>query len=354
MKRLAPIVLFVSLLVRRSYAALLIIRTLYHIPFLRPLRRPIEMLFDPNSIRRHSRLAIPTRYVPVRGKLGEQLRVNLGDHIGWNIFLNGYFDLVPSLVALVLHRGSSGGVYLDIGANIGDTSIAVANRGVNTVGIDASAMAISELCHNIALNSPIPYTVVHAAVASSTIQRNGDIDSDYIKLHIPMGNTGAASVHAGWISSNARNSEMLASPRSVTDIVDSLSIKSVCCIKLDVEGAEHDAILGMKSILQRFHCPIVFEYRVDHLQQIGMDHISIVDLLPEGYECFAIESDQVQDTSANLRISDFDRNRSYENVIGVYRALPPELKAAGGRSGLDVQFDSKLDRPVISPQTSAA
>ena len=338
MKRFAPVIFYLLLVARRSYSLMRLVRALYHVPLLHQQRRFFDIFFDPNSIRRHTNFNIPSQYVHVKGKLGEQLRVNLGDHIGWHIFLNGYFDMVPSLVAMVLSRAEPTGVYLDVGANIGDTSIAVANRGVNTVGIDASAMAMSELCHNIALNSPIPYTVVHAAVAASSPVRNGDIENDYVRLHVPMGNTGAASVHARWNTDKKSNSSLLASRRSVTDIVDALSIKSLCCIKLDVEGAEHDALQGMKSILQRFQCPVVFEYRIDHCDDVGLESSSIIDLLPVGYVCFSITCEQIQDESAVLRVAEFNRDCSYENVLGVYGAVPAVLEAARRPEGLVVFF----------------
>jgi FkbM family methyltransferase len=339
MKRLAPVILIPSLVARRFLPAMFVVRALYRAPPLRWCQRWITFLFDPNSIRKHTSLRIPSRYVCVTGVLGERLRVNLGDHIGWNIFLNGYFDLVPSLLALVLHRAKAGGVYLDIGANIGDTSLAVAIRGIDTVGIDASAMAISELCHNVALNSPVPYTAVHAAVCSQGAERKGDIAADYIKLHVPAGNTGAASVHAGWNPSRAVGSAYLAYPRSVSEIVDSLSIHSLCCIKLDVEGAEHEALRGMQRLLETQHCPIVFEYRLDRITEVQDSSHNILDLLPEGYVCFVISCEQVQGQSAKLKITAFDPVHSYENVLAVYRRLPDELQTACAAEGMHVRFD---------------
>lgn len=339
MKRLAPLVLFFTLLVRRCYWAMLLIRWVHRSESLRFLRRPIEICFDPNSIRRHCSFGIPTKYVLVTGKLGEQMRVNLGDHIGWNIFLNGYFDLAPVLIGLVLHRENKQGIYVDVGANIGDTSIGLAIRGVSTIGIDASAMALSELCHNIALNSPIPYTVVHAAVAAAAITRTGDHASDFIELHVPMGNTGAASVFSGWNPSLTFNQSFLAYPRSVTDILDSLSVDSLCLIKLDIEGAEHSALRGMTRTLEQQRCPVLFEYRVEHHEIAGAETSSLVDLLPNGYTCFAVNCNHITDTSANLKLLPFDRTCSYENVLGVYQELPPPLVQAESSSGIEVCFD---------------
>ena len=346
LRRFANLLIFPALVARRSLLAMRIVRSLYHGPFPPIVRRGLTFLFDPASIRRNTEASIPSRRVRIVGKLGDELQVNLGDHIGWNFFLHGFFDLVPALVAITLHRQSPGSVYLDVGANVGDTSIAVARRGVNTVGIDASAMAIADLCHNIALNSPIPYTVVHAAVCATTARRSGNLEDDYSRLTIPMGNSGAASIHDRWNRSTPRDVAVLASRRSVSDIVEGLSIRSICCIKLDVEGAEAEALRGMHRILQRFQCPVLFEYRRDQMTAVGMQPEAVLRLLPRGYRCVVIRCEQIEAESAVLRIGDFDDQQSYENVFAYHGELPAALRGAQRTEGCSVRFDEDPTEPV--------
>lgn len=334
MKRLARMLIAPCLVARRSYLAMRAVRYLYRF---KPLVGAINFLFDPNSIRKHTAHSIPAMYVNVRGRLGEQLRVNLGDHIGWNIFLTGHFDLTPVIAGLVLQQECPQGVYIDIGANIGDTSIAIARHGIHTVGIDASAMAISELCHNIAINSPIPYTVVHAAVSATPKPRCGEVEHDYIKLHVPMGNTGAASVHDDWNPSRSQSASLLAAPRTISEIVESLSIDSVSCIKLDVEGAEREALAGMRSLLDATKAPLIFEYRRD-LSSGNETAEAMLELLPKQYRCYGIRCIDIVEDRATLRIEPFDRDRSYENVLAVAESLPPSLAPAEHPSGLVVPF----------------
>lgn len=332
--------IFLCLLMRRCYPVLLLVRFLYHAIPSTKLKRIVAALFDPNSIRRHSDFSIPTKYVQVDGKWGERLRVNLGDHIGWEIFLHGYFDLVPLLVAITLGEEKRGSVYVDVGANIGDTSVAVALRGIHTVGIDAAPMAISELCHNITINSPIPYTVVHSAVAEQSRAFQGDSDEDYLTIHVPIGNTGAASVHSEWNGTKSSNVSMMALPRSVADVLDSLGMTTINCIKLDVEGAERQALIGMQRVLREQRCPLIFEYRIDHMDSIGSSDAGLVELLPEGYRCYSLACDQVTESSARLIIGDFDPQTSYENVFAVHGTLPSCLAAAASDEGFLVSFAS--------------
>lgn len=263
------------------------------------------------------------------------MRVNIGDHIGWNIFLRGYFDVVPSLVAMVLKDARPDAFYLDVGANIGDTSIAASMRGIQTIGIDASLIAIAELSHNVSLNSPVPYTLVHCAVAAASRTWTGNRQSDYLRIRVPMGNTGAASVTTNWNACKSSDVELMALPRTVTEIADSFGIDTVLLIKLDVEGAERAALLGMQPLLAKQHCPVLFEYIVNHRDATGF---RLVDLLPTGYICYAISCEAGLE-SATLRLSSFDRDTTYENVLAVYESLPQSLQLAQSPAGLKVLVD---------------
>ncbi len=339
---LIKLALGVMLVVRRCFPAMRLMRWMYHNRAFAKLKHSMDALLDPNSIRRNCDFAIPTKLVYVEGFMGEKMRVNLGDHIGYRIFMDGYFDLTPALVAIAISIEAPNAFYLDIGANIGDTSISVARRGIHTVGIDASTLAISELCHNLTLNGPLPYTVVHAAVTDQRVQITGEGTSDYLMIRTPVGNSGAASVHQQWNKSKASDLQMLALPRLVTDIVDSLSIPAISVIKLDVEGAEYEAINGMRELLERENCPLIFEYRIDsasseHLSEHRCQK-SVLDVIPKGYVCFSIECKDVTRDSAILKISEFNRNEPYENVLAVYQTLPECLLAAHSTSGLTLDF----------------
>ncbi|MGB7327266.1 MAG: FkbM family methyltransferase [Rubripirellula sp.] len=339
---LVKALLFVMLLVRRCYPIMKLFRWVYRTPAFSKLRKPLDSLLDPNSISRHSNFAIPTKFIRVEGLMGESMRVNLGDHIGYRIFMDGYFDLAPALVAIAMSAQNPRAFYLDIGANIGDTSISVAQRGIHTVGVDASTLAISELCYNLTLNAPLPYTVVHAAVASESLPLTGEGTSDYLTIHTPVGNTGAASVHAEWNQVKSSDLQMLSIPRRISDIVRSLLIREISVIKLDVEGAEYAAIEGMVDLLDREKCPLIFEYRIDrggsNQSSASEAAPSILDVLPADYVCYAVECSNVTGDAAVLKFQPFDREQPYENVLAVYQSLPDCLSAAGSANGLTIRF----------------
>lgn len=49
----------------------------------------VHLVFDPNNLRKVSRRRLRPLVQVVRGPLGEQLEIDLNDHVGYNIFMRG-------------------------------------------------------------------------------------------------------------------------------------------------------------------------------------------------------------------------------------------------------------------------
>jgi len=277
-------------------------------------RRYISALFDPNLIRYVRPNAVrSTKYMSTVGVLGVRYRVNVNDHIGWHIFAQGYFDLVPVALGLFFSRCFPGRTVLDVGGNIGSTSIPLAKSGIPVVGVEASAGVASELTYNVALNSPIPYTV--ALFAATSPERASQFE--YLPLYSPFGNFAAGSLIEGWAGAKTDNRRSeLARVTTIDDLVSFLKVKSVAFVKLDIEGSEYEAIQGMRTLLTAMAPPISFEWRPDVFAKANVEVKNVVSILPEGYRLFGIHALLDRD-AIQIELEPYVDTSAYENVLAI-------------------------------------
>jgi FkbM family methyltransferase len=143
----------------------------------------------------------------------------------------------------ILGKLRAGDVFIDGGANIGYYTIlgsrAVASKGV-VVAIEAEGSTADQLVCNLGINRITNVTVVNKAV-----QNNSAVDTIY--LEIDSGIYGMATI--------AQKKSIKPSKKLK---VDATTLDQICdvydrirMIKLDVEGAEHSALLGAKNTLAK-------------------------------------------------------------------------------------------------------
>lgn len=304
----------------RSLAALERLREVYRQDPVRGHALLVEN--DPNHLRRRLDAAlVPLRH-PVEGLFGEQYEINLNDHIGWNIFMRGYFDTAPIACGLFFSRTRAAGTFVDVGANIGSAAIPLAVLGVDVVAVEGSVSVAAELSRNVALNSPLPYTVVNLAVTSP---EHADQDKR-ATIFLPDGNVGAGSLISTWNRSRTASRTELVRLTTLDRIVEHLGIDRVQCAKIDVEGFEYEALLGFRECLRTQRFPVLFEWRPDGMRRSDVPVKNIMATLPEDYVCFAVRSgivphpQQPSQRLVTIRLDDFHLEGLYENVMALPRA----------------------------------
>jgi FkbM family methyltransferase len=289
--------------------------------------------FEPNIIRTKLSIEFRPKHVRMRGRFGERYMVDVNDHIGWNIFLRGYFDLTPIAIARVLDTKCPGRTYIDVGANIGSTSIPIAMAGIPSVAIEASPSVLRDLAANIALNSPLPLCALNLAASSPS-----DVASAcYAEIHSPSGNAGASSLLAAWSPSRRASKVELARLATLDSVVASLGIDHIGLIKIDVEGTEAKAIAGLRASLERFRPVVLYEWRPDVSATAAIALPDVSSLFPDGY-VFRTVSSRLQDGVIELTIAPFNSDRPSENVL----AIPPD-------QGTRDLFSNSLRVPVGGP-----
>ena len=268
-------------------------------------------LYDPNVIRKRINYRFEEKIVVVKLKEGGELLVDINDHIGWRIFMIGFWDNLILEISRMLGLGENDAV-LDIGANIGAVSIPVAYLlGVEVIAVEASELNAALFRKNVDLNS-VKSTLHQVAVVSPTIASS----NEFVTLYDNNGNHGSNSLIKDWNSSVVAKKAQYAPTATLDSLLSHAQLNQIKLIKIDIEGSEHEALLGFTS-LNHICAPLIFEYRID----IGSDKIKnaskeFASTLSLSFDLYGIKVNE-----GNIEFVDFKFENACENAI----ALPPTI-----------------------------
>jgi FkbM family methyltransferase len=179
------------------------------------------------------------------------LMILAGDHIGTRILLNGYYEneQLANIVELLQLNNYISGVFLDIGANIGNHSIFFAPYFQKVIAIEADNKIHKILLTNIELNK---LTHVHAVNVAAS-----DAEGSISFASATQGNLGTGKV----IQNENPSSPFINSIRAmrIDDLLLDYENIKVNFIKLDIEGHEYNALSGLINTINRSEPLIAFE-----------------------------------------------------------------------------------------------
>ncbi len=275
----------------------------------------LDRRFDPNEIRKRIQVGFKPLHKEVRGIWGEKYFVDINDHIGWKLYVHGYFDTTPPALG-ILAQSWAPGTYVDVGANIGSTSLPLAKNKIEVLGIEANPRIASDLKRNIAQNFPMRYTVVECAVGSPDEVSRGNTTS----IFSPNGNVGASSVNKHWNDSRVPSDSYTVPLSTLDAILDSHGIKHVSALKIDIEGKEYEALQGFQKGFTAKPA-VIFEWRPDIGKASGKKIHDLRTLFPSDYMFLGISTRLVEPTLVEVRASAFNLEKSYENVLAAPKSL---------------------------------
>lgn len=148
--------------------------------------------------------------------------------------LREYFDL-------------KSGSFLDIGANVGKYSIIMGNklRGIGKVfSFEPEPSNLNSLKKNIELNKLDNVNIVPMACSK---------EKGRWEFYIDKNNSGGHSLV------KKTNQKIFVETDKLDSIIESNKIKDIKLIKIDVEGAEMDVLIGSEKILKKYKPKIIFE-----------------------------------------------------------------------------------------------
>ena len=180
-----------------------------------------------------------------------------GDAISGSIAFNGFYEL--SLSRHIMRLAWDGGLFVDVGANMGYFSLlwVGANTSNTAIAIEASPRNINLVENNIARNG---FSDRIALVPKAVGDRDGDVSFDLG----PAGQTG----WGGMTFTAGEGSVVVA----VARLDGLLGDGEIAVLKIDVEGADTLVLKGCERLLRSKRIrKIFFEQNARRMAALGVD-----------------------------------------------------------------------------------
>lgn len=193
-----------------------------------------------------------------------------GDVISGNIAFNGFYELQLSRLIALHARG--GGLFVDVGANMGYFTLLWAGLGAGeVVAVEPAARNIALLAENIARNGLSGRVQLVPKAA-------GDHDGVAGFRIGPTEQTGWGGIAAEGIPPD------LTVPSIRLD--HALGAREIAVMKIDVEGSEDMVLRGCEALLRGRHIGrVYFEQNEPRMRELGLRAGASIELLRDfGYD----------------------------------------------------------------------
>jgi FkbM family methyltransferase len=237
---------------------------------------------------------------------GMKIRVVWTDVIGYSIALDGYYDL--PIVRVIQELLKPGMTFVDVGAHVGQYSLlasGLVGREGAVHSFEPEPATFALLQHNVLINGLRNVHPVRCALAES---------SKEVELYVARpDNIGQTSLRQ---PDNFSGVQVKVQCRTLDDYAEGHGLGRINLIKIDVEGAELDVLLGARWILSRNPKPhIIIEFWEKFLQAYGSSCAQVAEFLEgSGYSLFWIGETGL---TPYLPM----KNAELFNVLGVPRAV---------------------------------
>lgn len=211
---------------------------------------------------------------------GLQLDSDLTEHVPREMFKLGWYEH-PFIDALA-RFAQPGDVLLDIGANVGNYSLALHQRYARIIAFEPNSANASILRKALLENHIDNVDLMEIALSDSA--------SSGVLYVNTAGNTGNASLDPASIQS-ADAAAVTVNMNTGDAALAELGIEAVAAIKIDVEGAEVRALQGLRHTLQRCRPLVQMEWHGSMMQRANAIP-ALQSLLPDYAYFVAISSDR--------------------------------------------------------------
>jgi methyltransferase, FkbM family len=189
--------------------------------------------------------------------------------------LNRYYE--PEETALIKQLVKPDWVCMDIGANIGYFTILMARQCKHVYAFEPEPSNFEMLKQNVAL-SDIDVTIYREAVGN----KNGTMP-----LYLSDSNNGMHRLYKSkWC--NERTDTYVYCTQ-----LDEYKFSKINLIKMDIEGAEYGALIGMVELLIKDHPIIIMEFHPMSIIEYGVDPEKVYEFLNKlGYRISLIPNNE--------------------------------------------------------------
>jgi FkbM family methyltransferase len=187
-----------------------------------------------------------------QGARGRRFRLHPGEFVDSVIFMEGMYE--RRFLELLLRRFRSG-TMLDIGANIGNHTIVLAEVFDRVHAFEPNPVVLDRLRYNVGINQLDSKVVIHPVGL-------GDTSGDFAFVQNDDGNLGGS----GFVNpdeGSAVAGKKILRVENADDYIERLGLDRIDFIKIDVEGWEPSLFAGLVKTISRFRPIIAFEYHAN-------------------------------------------------------------------------------------------
>lgn len=208
-----------------------------------------------------------------------------------NLFMRGSFEeFETEIVKKIIKKGD---IVLDVGANIGYYTLIFAKlvgKNGKVFSFEPDPTNFDLLTKNVKINGYENVILVRKALSYKTGKTN---------LFLSNTNAGDHMIVDTKENRDTVEIEMTTGDDYFRDFSEQLNF-----IKMDVQGAEIDALRGMSSLLQKINdIKIMIEFAPKWLKNFGYDPLKLLNYLREyDFKLFEIDNDRKKIISVNSKI----------------------------------------------------
>lgn len=194
---------------------------------------------------------------------GIRLRTRMGEPVSVNLFFYGIWESgITDLMRSALRPGDT---FVDVGANIGYHSL-LASKLVGPAGrviaLEPAPQTRDEFICNLNLNPPLRDSANIDLLPYCAYDRDADV-----VLHVVTGgNSGLSSIR----DLQCESVPVTVKARPLDEILANYDLSRCPVVKMDIEGAEYRAVLGMESTLRKYpETSLILEFAPAFLEDAG-------------------------------------------------------------------------------------
>ena len=259
-------------------------------------------------VRKHYAKSQPPLEVETMIEGDIRIRTSLSDHIEAQLFWQGYQEADQGVLEMIRKKLPSDGVFIDIGANIGSFTLVAAKIAQHgeVHAFEPSAHHFFRLSKNVAMNG----------FGNVSLNRTGLSDQrGSATLFLPclkgeMNNSGAASLYSCGTEENSQAREDIDLVR-LDDYVSEKGIERIDLVKIDIEGAEFNALKGSRSALSEFRPIVLMELDLENLKRAGCAPEEILSF----WENLKYEVSRVENSGDLIPIRNAGDLKLHQNLI---------------------------------------
>ena len=270
-----------------------------------------------DEARRAARFDGLQRPFVLRWSDGLAFRIVPREQISRALYVSGTYE--PNTLVVLRSLLREGDIFVDVGANVGVFSL-VASRWVGPAGhviaFEPSSREFSRLGDTVALNGLQNVQAVRMACGAEPGTATLRVAVDTY--------AGLNTLGRGFAYDGIETAQLEAVSVTTLDaFVTCHGLDRIAVMKIDVEGAERDVLLGAREVLARDRPALIVEVLAPALESTGTS-VAELEALLRRYE-YRLHA--IADDTAALTAVEHLEDHSGENIV----ALPMERASGAGR-----------------------